>query len=123
VIMDSVKAEIIDATGSNYRITAMLRTTDTANNAVTLPLIFTLRGSEAESGIVSIPGTDVRVRFEGVADSADAINISLLEKEPEFIVMKVMFFPWIFVLWAGTIIMFLGIAIAVYKRAVRAREV
>ena len=123
VIMDSLKAELLDATGTNFKITATMRTTDTVNNFVSIPLTFILRGNEAESGIISVPGTDVRIRFDGVADIAESINVSLLEKEPEFIVLKIMFFPWIFVLWGGAILMFAGITVAVYKRALRAREV
>lgn len=122
VILDSIQIEMLDATGTNFRITALMNTTDTTNKSVVQPMTFTLMGNEVESGIISVPGTESRLRFDGVAETAQSIKVSLLEKEPEFIVLKVMFFPWIFILWAGCIIMFSGLTVAVYKRAARARE-
>lgn len=122
VIMDSLKVELLDATGTNFKLTALINTVDTTNSVVAMPLNFILRGNEIESGILSIPGTDMRIRFDGVSEMADNIRVSLLEKEPEFIVLKIMFFPWIIVLWIGAILMFTGVTVAIYKRAVRARE-
>lgn len=122
VILDSIQIEMLDATGTNFRITALMNTTDSTNKSVVQPMTFTLMGNEVESGIISVPGTESRLRFDGVAETAQSIKVSLLEKEPEFIVLKVMFFPWIFILWAGCIIMFSGLTVAVYKRAARARE-
>ncbi len=123
VVLDSITIELLDATGENIQINAMLATTDSLNNPVTIPLTYKLQGNMAESGIVSLPGSDVRIRFDRVAEMARTINVSLLEKQAEFIVLKIMFFPWIGILWAGAIIMFIGITLAIYKRAVRATEV
>lgn len=123
VILDSLRFELLDATGNNILIEALLNTTDSLNNSITIPLSYKVSGNVAESGIVDIPGSDVKLRFDGVADIARTINISVLEKEPEFIVLKVMFFPWIMVLWAGAIIMLTGLILAIYKRAKRAQEV
>ncbi|HLO89674.1 MAG TPA: cytochrome c biogenesis protein CcsA [Lentimicrobium sp.] len=123
VVLDSIQVEMLDATGANFKITALMNTTDSLNKPVIQPMTLTLKGNELESGIIAVPGTDSKLRFDNVAEVANSIKVSLLEKEPEFIVLKIMFFPWIFMLWGGAIIMFAGVSVAVYKRAVRAREV
>lgn len=123
LVLDTIRVEVLDQMQQNVNITAEFRTTDSLNNPVTLPLLYSLKGNIAESGIISVPGTDVKLRFDGVGDVIRTINVSLLEKQPEFIVLKVMFFPWIAILWGGAIIMFIGLVIAIYKRAVKAREV
>jgi cytochrome c-type biogenesis protein CcmF len=123
VVFDSLDIKMLNTAGDNIQITALMSTTDSANNRVTLPLIYKLEGNTVESGIISIPGTDVRMRFDKVAEVPQAINISLLEKQPEFIVLKIMFFPWIIVLWIGSIIMFIGVTVALYKRARKAKGV
>lgn len=123
LVLDTIKVEVLDPRQENINITAEFATTDSLNNPVKLPLLYSLKGNIAESGIISIPDTDVRLRFDHVGDVVRTIKVSLLEKQPDFIVLKVMFFPWIIVLWIGAIVMFVGLAIAIYKRAAKAREV
>jgi len=123
VVLDSITIELLDATGENIQINALLATTDSLNEPVTIPLIYKLQGNMAESGIVTLPGTNTRIRFDRVAEMAKTINVSLMEKQAEFIVLKIMFFPWIAILWIGAIIMFIGVTLAIYKRAANARKV
>ncbi len=123
VILDSIEVEVLDPQQQNINITAQFRTTDSLNNPVTVPLLYSLKGNIAESGIASIPGTQSGLRFDHVGDVVRTIKVSVLEKQPEFIVLKVMFFPWIMVLWLGAIVMFAGFTVAIYKRAIRVREV
>ncbi len=123
IIFDSLGVKMLNTAGDSFIITALMTTTDSLNNKVSLPLTYKLEGNSIESGIISIPGSDVRMRFDKVAEVPQAIFISLLEKQPEFIVLKVMFFPWIIVLWIGSIIMFVGITVALYKRAKKAKAV
>ncbi|HLN52091.1 MAG TPA: cytochrome c biogenesis protein CcsA [Lentimicrobium sp.] len=123
LILDTIQVEVLDPMQQNVNITAQFKTTDSLNNPLTLPLLYNLKGNIVESGILAVPGTDVKLRFDRVGDVIRTINVSLLEKQPEFIVLKVMFFPWILVLWIGAIVMFIGLTIAIYKRSARAKEV
>lgn len=122
VKLDSLTYDLLDAAGNNIRINALLNTIDSLGNKVAIPLTYKISGNIAESGIASIPGTDMKLRFDGVADMAKTIKVSLLEKEPEFIVLKIMFFPWIMILWLGAVIMFTGLAVAIFKRVRKAKE-
>ncbi len=122
IILDSLSFDLLDASGQNIAVTANLRAVDSLNGSVSVPLKYIVRGNIAESEVVQIPGSDARLRFEGITEMAKTIQIALLEKQPEFIVLKVMFFPWIMVLWAGSIIMFIGLTISVYKRAIKANK-
>jgi cytochrome c biogenesis factor len=65
----------------------------------------------------------MRLRFEGVTAKDKTINIGLFEKQLEFVVVKVLFFPWIIIVWVGSIIMFIGLTIGVWRRAVKAKQV
>lgn len=123
VVMDSIGFNILDPSGENIEIIATVSAKDSSGKVVSLPLTYKLNGNMAESGIISVPGSYMKIRFDKVSDMARTINVSLLEKQPEYIVLKIMFFPWIIILWIGSIIMLGGATYATYKRSVRAREV
>jgi cytochrome c biogenesis factor len=64
----------------------------------------------------------LKLRFDKVSEIAKTINVGIFEQKPEFVVVKILHFPWIFILWAGSIIMFTGITVGIWKRAVKARN-
>ena len=100
-------------------ITAMLRPADSLEPQVEYPLTYSVSGNTAERGYVNLD--DVRLRFEGVSATARTIEIGLFEKQREFIVVKIMYFPWISILWVGGILMFIGVTVVVWRRAVKAK--
>ncbi len=53
--------------------------------------------------------------------TADGIELGVKESDSimEYVTMKAYRFPWINILWAGTIIMFIGMLISMYKRMER----
>ena len=98
----------------------MMRSIDSLEKDKAYPLTYKVTGDYAESGVAELGG--MRLRFEGVTAKDKTINIGLFEKQLEFIVVKVLYFPWIIIVWVGSIIMFLGLTIGVWRRAVKARQ-
>ncbi len=60
----------------------------------------------------------LKFRFTGVDAQTRKVTIRTYEKDNsgEFIIMKAIVFPWINLVWAGTIIMIIGFFLAIVKR-------
>jgi cytochrome c-type biogenesis protein CcmF len=60
----------------------------------------------------------LRFAFKAVNPNNGKITIEVAEKDTsgEFIIMKAIMFPWINLVWGGTIIMVIGFALAIIKR-------
>ncbi|MBW6491041.1 MAG: cytochrome c biogenesis protein CcsA [Lentimicrobium sp.] len=119
VIFDTLLVSGFNEESIELEITAMLRATDSFGQEKNYPVSYKVSGEYAESGFVEIDGT--RLKFDGVSANPRTIKLSIYEKQLEFIVVKILYFPWIIVVWAGSIIMFLGLTIGVWRRAVKAR--
>jgi len=74
------------------------------------------------NGVVSYPGTideaGLQIKFAGVNPKTGGISVEISEKDTsgEFIIMKAIVFPWINLVWAGTIIMIIGFLMSIRKR-------
>jgi cytochrome c-type biogenesis protein CcmF len=122
VLLDTLYVEAMDENAEHVKLTAMLKTEGPDGKEVSYPLVYEVKDGFAEAGLVEIAGKDVRLRFENVSDKPRTIIIGVFEKQAEFVVAKILFFPWIWVLWAGTIIMFSGMTISIWRRAVKAKQ-
>lgn len=122
VLLDTLYVEAMDENAEHVKLTAMLKTEGPDGKEVSYPLVYEVNDGFAEAGLVEIAGKDVRLRFENVSDKPRTIIIGVFEKQAEFVVAKILFFPWIWVLWAGTIIMFSGMTISIWRRAVKAKQ-
>jgi cytochrome c-type biogenesis protein CcmF len=122
VIFDSLSVSSMDENATEVTITAIMKTIDNSGKASFYPLIYQLKGGYAESGMVNIGDKGVKLSFAGVSDKAKTIQVGVYEKQQEFIVARIMFFPWIWVLWAGSIIMFSGVTVSIWRRAVKAKQ-
>jgi cytochrome c-type biogenesis protein CcmF len=60
----------------------------------------------------------LRFKFTNVNPANGKISIEVAEKDTsgEFIIMKAIKFPWINLVWGGTIIMIIGFTLAIIKR-------
>lgn len=60
----------------------------------------------------------LRFKFEGVDPKTGTIRIETaeLDSSGDFIIMKAIVFPWINLVWAGTIIMIIGFLMAIVRR-------
>lgn len=121
IVFDSLYMEMFNKQYEEMRITALMKTTDRTGRQVKMPLTYKITGDYAESGIITLDDQLVRLRFDSVSEHPKTIRISVYTKQPEFIVLKIMLFPWIWVLWAGAIIMFTGVTLAICKRIRNAR--
>ena len=122
VIFDSLYISNMSTDAEQISIMALLKAKDSLDKEQTYPLVYTVDGNTAESGVVEIPGSGIKLRFDKVSEMARTINVGIFEKKPEFVVVKILHFPWIFILWTGAVIMFAGITVGIWKRAVKARN-
>ncbi len=121
VVFDTLFVSGMADNARELEITAMIKGEDSTGAVKAYPLTYRVTGDIAESGYADIDG--IRLRFEGVSATPRTIKVGLYEKQMEFIVVKVLKFPWIIILWTGSVIMFLGLTIAVWRRAVKAKMV
>lgn len=119
LIFDTLYVSGMNGNSNELEIKAMLQMADSLDQQMQYPLTYKVTGNFAERGYIDLEGT--RLRFEGVSATARTIEIGMFEKQREFIVVKIMFFPWISILWLGAIIMFIGVTVSVLRRAVKAR--
>jgi len=99
----------------------ILKSMDGRQTAVVLP--YHLDGNEAHTSEVIIEEEGMKLRFDGVASAEGKFNITAWEKkdnEPPFVLMQAFIFPYINLLWLGSILMGLGTLLAVWKRVYRA---
>lgn len=66
-----------------------------------------------ESEVESI---DLKFRFTKILPETGKIEIKILTKDKDYIVMKAIIFPYINILWLGTVIMIIGFVIAIRRR-------
>jgi cytochrome c-type biogenesis protein CcmF len=68
---------------------------------------------------------NMRFKFTNVNPQNGKITIEVAEKDTsgEFIIMKAIMFPWINLVWAGTIIMVIGFTLAIIRRIQEFRRV
>lgn len=119
LIFDTLYVTGMGDEAATLTITAMLRPVDSLEPRIEYPLTYSVTGNAAERGFVNFD--DVRLRFEGVSGTARTIEIGMFEKQREFIVVKILYFPWISILWLGGILMFIGVTVVVWRRAVKAK--
>ncbi|MDY0102742.1 MAG: cytochrome c biogenesis protein CcsA [Lentimicrobium sp.] len=119
LIFDTLYVAGMNDDSKELEITAMLKMADSLDQQMRYPLTYKVAGNFAERGYIDLE--DVRLRFEGVSSTARTIELGMFEKQREFIVVKILLFPWIGIVWLGAVILFVGITISVWKRAVKAR--
>ncbi|NTW24574.1 MAG: cytochrome c biogenesis protein CcsA [Lentimicrobium sp.] len=122
ILFDSLSVTPMDENATEVTITATMKTIDNTGKATFYPLTYALKGGYAESGMVNIGDKGVKLSFAGVSDQAKTIQVGIFEKQQEFIVAKIMFFPWIWIVWVGSVIMFSGITVSIWRRAVKAKQ-
>ncbi len=60
----------------------------------------------------------MQIKFTGVDPQSGNISLEVADKDMsnEFIIMKAIMFPWINLVWGGTIIMVIGFMVAIFRR-------
>jgi len=122
VLLDSLYVTSLNQTADEVTITARVKPIDPINKDQSYLLNYRLKGGFAESDFAELADLGVRLRFEDVSEQPKTIQVGVYEKQGEFIALKIMFFPWIMILWAGAIIMFSGVTVSIWRRAVKAKQ-
>jgi cytochrome c-type biogenesis protein CcmF len=88
-----------------------------------LKLPYHLDGNEAQTSEIELEEKGLKFRFDGVATAEGKFNITAWEKnngDPPFVLLQAFIFPYINLLWLGSILMGMGTLLAVWKRVYRA---
>jgi len=122
VVFDSLYVNTQDENAPEIIITALISAPDSLGSYRKFPLTYTVKDGFAESGIIDLKKQGIRLRFDNISEKPKSILLGVFEKQQEFIATKVMFFPWIWVVWAGAILMFCGVTLSIWRRAVKAKN-
>lgn len=99
----------------------ILKSMNGGETNLTLP--YHLDGNEAQTSEIELEEKGLKFRFDGVATAEGKFNITAWEKnngDPPFVLLQAFIFPYINLLWLGSILMGMGTLLAVWKRVYRA---
>jgi cytochrome c-type biogenesis protein CcmF len=87
--------------------------------------MYGVQNNQAVSYDAMVEEAKMKFSFKGVDPAKGTISIETSEKDNsgEFIIMKAIVFPWINLVWAGTIIMIIGFMIAIVRRIQEFRRI
>jgi cytochrome c-type biogenesis protein CcmF len=80
--------------------------------------MYGIQNNSAVSFEALVDEAKLKFRFTAVDPVTRKVTIRSYEKDTsgDFVIMKAIVFPWINLVWAGTIIMVIGFFIAILKR-------
>ena len=84
-----------------------------------LDVTYQVEGSSALPGEQVLEDMGLKIRFDGVSDTAGQFKITAWERNPKqdpFILMQAFVFPYINVLWLGCLLLLIGSVLSVAKR-------
>ncbi len=119
--MDSLEADMSDPTMEHLFIRARIHAIDSTGNQA-LNLEYRIDNQIITYTDAKLDSKDWMVRFSEVSTHGHKIVISMYESSPDYIVMKVIIFPFILVMWAGTVILFAGFILAMVQRMGRKKK-
>ena len=109
-----------ELTHLDLALSLTLKGMDGTRYPIVLP--YHLDGNNVEKVEVELADLGIKIRFDGVKDEAGTYGITAWEKksnDPPFILMQAFIFPYINLLWLGSILMGVGSLLAVWKRIYR----
>ncbi|KRO74669.1 MAG: hypothetical protein ABR86_00870, partial [Cryomorphaceae bacterium BACL23 MAG-120924-bin60] len=109
-----------ELTHLDLALSLTLKGMDGTRYPIVLP--YHLDGNNVENVEVELADLGIKIRFDGVKDEAGTYGITAWEKksnDPPFILMQAYIFPYINLLWLGSILMGVGSLLAVWKRIYR----
>lgn len=124
IIMDSLKvnARLNEETGemAQIKLTAEMRVVNIIGEEFRIAPSYILDGNILSHEDAYLETPPFKIRFSDINTESDMINITAWtmvdEDENPFIVLKAIVFPFINLLWAGSVLMALGSGIAVWQR-------
>ena len=119
-----VDAAFDPASGELTHLELALSMTLKAMDGQTYPILlpYLLDGNSVSNEEVQLEALGIKLRFDGVKDEEGSYGITAWQKkanDPPFILMQAFIFPYINLLWLGSILMGIGSLLAVWKRIYR----
>jgi len=123
IILDTIDARMEGEDINNISITARFRILSMQHGKLSASISYKLVNGELVRDDATVEPLGLKIRFEGVSEKSRAIKVGFYEKSQDFIVIKAVIFPFMVVLWGGTVIMFGGLIFAIYRRSRRTKTV
>lgn len=116
LIIDSLTVMESDPAMENVWLKAFVRIVSPSGSTAHLEPEYRIHNDLVGNEMVTGEGLGFSVRFERVSDLPGAIWLGLYKEQKDMIVMKAIIFPYINILWLGSIIMLLGFCVAFVHR-------
>lgn len=119
LVFDSIRSNMMQASPDSIAVTALMRLVKPDGEKQLAP-VYIIKNREFTHIDARLPDEKLVIRFERVSEKMNQIVAGVYQPGKEYIVLKVMVFPWIMVLWLGAAVMFAGFFISMLKRARKA---
>ncbi|HSV88794.1 MAG TPA: cytochrome c biogenesis protein CcsA [Bacteroidales bacterium] len=100
----------------NIRIVAQLEVTSALGEKFEARPVFELRNGVTFTEEADVRDLDLRFRFSGLSEQHKTIMLDVIEVRPDFIIIKTTIFPFINLLWFSSIVIMVGVFIALRHR-------
>jgi len=88
----------------------------TLDSTYTIEPTYLIQGRIARSVPLKIEEESTTFAFSKILPESGEVEITTIQKFPRYIIMKAIIFPYINLLWAGAIIMSLGVCMSMFRR-------
>ncbi|MHC1708155.1 MAG: cytochrome c biogenesis protein CcsA [Bacteroidales bacterium] len=113
--LDSIASDMSEAQLQIAKLEAFLTAKDT-NGIKKIHLNYLVNGARLDRNTDTLQAQNWILRFNGIAPEMNRIQLGIYEPGKDYIVMKVMVFPFIGLMWAGAVILFVGLLVSLIKR-------
>lgn len=103
---------------SDIVVSAVIHVTDMTGKTKTVRPIYAIRGSYIIPEPAELMEEGMKFNFTAIDTQTGKITLELTEKtkQKDFVVMRAIIFPWINILWTGSILMMIGSILAILER-------
>jgi len=119
LVFDTINTNMMQQPMDSIAILARLRLVK-GDEEKHLSPVYVIKNGEFSHIDSELKSEGLLIRFEKVSEKMHHIVLGIYQPGKEYIVLKVMAFPWIIVLWAGAVVMFIGLFISMLNRAKKA---
>jgi cytochrome c-type biogenesis protein CcmF len=114
--LDTIDASMDFSKGPAAKIDAIMHYSEDDRFVTEMKLGFRFHNQDVNYVDGMTLDSSVVVRIANVSESSSGLIIRFFEKNQDYVVVKVMMFPFILVLWSGAVLVFLGFLLVLYKR-------
>jgi cytochrome c-type biogenesis protein CcmF len=112
-----VNKDLLKLNKTDLAAGAVLKLIDYNKHETIIEPVMVIRGNNLFSIPVTIDSMGLKIDFPKINPETGKADIVILEKKKnEFIIMKAIIFPWINLLWLGSLFMIIGCLLAIRQR-------